>query len=73
MIRTREVRYMADQREMVATVAVPDGPGPHPVVLIAHEGPGLDEAQRARASEIATLGFALDYHTANSARFPLAG
>jgi len=65
MVQTHEVAYMADEREMVATVAVPDGPGPHPVVLIAHEGPGLDEVQRARASEIAALGyigFALDYH-----------
>lgn len=64
-MQTREVRYVADEREMVATVAVPDGPGPHPVVLIAHEGPGLDDVQRARASEIAALGyigFALDYH-----------
>ena len=65
MIQAREIRYQADEREMVATVALPDGPGPHPVVLIAHEGPGLDDVQRARASEIAALGyigFALDYH-----------
>jgi dienelactone hydrolase len=64
-VEVREVRYEADGRQLVGTLATPDGPGPHPAVLIAHEGPGLDEIQRGRAAEIAALGyvgFALDYH-----------
>ena len=36
----REVRYEADGQQMVGTLAVPAGGGPHPAVLIAHEGPG---------------------------------
>ena len=61
----REIRYEADGRQLVGTLAVPEGRGPHPAVIISHEGPGLDDIQRARASDIAALGyvgFALDYH-----------
>ena len=64
-VQVRKVRYEADGRQLVGTLATPHGPGPYPAVLIAHEGPGLDDIQRARAAEIATLGyvgFALDYH-----------
>ena len=61
----REVHYSADGLDLVGTLAIPDGSGPFPLVLIAHEGPGLDEIQRNRAGDIADLGyvgFALDYH-----------
>lgn len=64
-LHIREVAYRADGQQLVGTLATPDGPGPHPAVLIAHEGPGLDDIQRARATEVAALGyigFALDYH-----------
>jgi dienelactone hydrolase len=64
-VQVREVQYRADGRRLTGTLAVPDGAGPFPVVLIGHEGPGLDEMQRRRAAEIAALGyigFALDYH-----------
>ena len=64
MVSAREVSYTADGRTMVGRLAVPDGPGPHPAVLVAHEGAGLDDVQRARADEFAALGyasFALDY------------
>ena len=65
MTTVREVHYAADGLDLTGTLAVPDGPGPFPLVLIAHEGPGLDDIQRNRASDIAELGyvgFALDYH-----------
>jgi dienelactone hydrolase len=64
-VQLRDVHYRADGRELVGILALPDGPGPHPAVLVAHEGPGLDDLQRARAAELAALGyvgFALDYH-----------
>jgi dienelactone hydrolase len=64
-VHVREVRYEADGRQLAGTLALPDGPGPFPAVLIGHEGPGLDDIQRERASDIAALGyvgFALDYH-----------
>jgi dienelactone hydrolase len=61
----REVDYEAAGLTLRGTVATPDETGPFPGVLIAHEGPGLDDLQRARANEIAALGYvglALDYH-----------
>src|SRR5918994_3207338 len=64
MVSAREVSYTADGRTMVGRLALPDAPGPHPAVLVAHEGAGLDDVQRARADEFAALGyasFALDY------------
>jgi dienelactone hydrolase len=48
---------------------VPDGAEPFAGVLIGHEGPGLDDIQRARAADIAKLGhvgLALDYHGRHS-------
>lgn len=65
MVHAREVKYEADGRRLVGRLALPDGDGPHPGVLIAHEGPGLDDVQRARADRLAELGYAalaLDYH-----------
>ncbi|MEA2671208.1 MAG: hypothetical protein QOG45_1428, partial [Chloroflexota bacterium] len=50
---------------MVGRLAVPDGKGTRPAVLIAPEANGLDEHQRSRAERLAELGYvalALDYH-----------
>lgn len=50
---------------MLGRLALPDGGGKRPAVLIAHEGAGLDDFQRSRADRLAELGyvaFALDYH-----------
>ena len=61
----REIQYSADGLRLVGRLAVPDGSGPFPGVLIAHEGPGLDDFQRSKADRLAGLGFvalALDYH-----------
>jgi dienelactone hydrolase len=65
MVAVREVTYEADGRRMVGTLALPDGSGNRPAVLIGHDGPGLDEFQKGRAEQLAKLGyvaFALDYH-----------
>ena len=64
-ITVREVHYQADGRQLVGRLAVPAGDGPFAGVLIAHEGPGLDDIMRSRANQLAELGycaFALDYH-----------
>src|SRR5215207_1664323 len=61
----RDIEYAADGVTMVGRLAVPDGEGKRPAVLIAHEGNGLDELQLSRADRLAELGyvsFALDYH-----------
>jgi dienelactone hydrolase len=65
MILTREVTYEADGLTMVAHLARPDGEGRWPVVLIGHDGIGLDDYQRGRADDLAEHGFialAMDYH-----------
>lgn len=65
MVTARSVEYPADDRIMVGRLALPDGEGARPAVLIAHEGQGLDSHQRSRADHLAELGyvaFALDYH-----------
>jgi dienelactone hydrolase len=65
MVTTRDVEYDADGTVMVGRLAVPDGEAMRPAVLIAHEGLGLDDYQKERASRFAELGyvaFALDYH-----------
>ncbi|MGH3446510.1 MAG: dienelactone hydrolase family protein [Nocardioidaceae bacterium] len=65
MIATREVTYHADDLTMVAHLAQPQGAGPHPAVLIGHDGIGLHDYQRRRADHLAEHGFvalAMDYH-----------
>lgn len=65
MIATREVTYDADGPGMIGHLAQPEGPGPWPAVLIAHDGVGLDEYQRQRADDLAAHGYlalAMDYH-----------
>ncbi len=64
-METRDIAYSADGVRLVGRLAVPPGDGKRPAVLIAHEGPGLDEEQKRRAERYAALGyvaFALDYH-----------
>jgi dienelactone hydrolase len=65
MVTMRDVEYMFDGTTFVGRLALPDGDGVGPAVLIAHEGPGLDDFQKDRAGTYAELGyvaFALDYH-----------
>jgi dienelactone hydrolase len=50
---------------MRGRLALPDGDGLFPAVLVAHEANGLDEFQAGRPERLAGLGyaaFALDYH-----------
>ena len=64
-ITVREVHYEAVGRHLIGRLAIPPGSGPFAGVLIAHEGPGLDDVMRDRANQLAKLGycaFALDYH-----------
>jgi dienelactone hydrolase len=64
-VRIDDITYDVDGTTLVGRLAVPDGPGRRPAVLIAHEGNGLDDVQKDRAARFADLGyvaFALDYH-----------
>jgi dienelactone hydrolase len=62
---TTEIAYDVDGSTMVGQLALPEGDGTRPAVLIAHEGNGLDDVQKRRPERFAELGyvaFALDYH-----------
>lgn len=65
-VSTRAIPYEADGRTMIGTLAVPEGTGPVPGVLVCHEGPGLDDHARSIAARLAAeygyVAFALDYH-----------
>ena len=59
------IEYPFDGTTHIGHLAVPDSGGTGPAVLLAHEGPGLDDHVRGRADRLAALGytaFALDYH-----------
>lgn len=59
------IEYECDGQRLVGHLAIPDGDGPCPTVLVCHEGPGLDKHAKSRADRLAALGylaFALDYH-----------
>jgi len=65
MVTTKDIEYRADDTTMVGRLALPTGTDQRPAVLIAHDGPGLNEHQRHRATRLAELGyvaFALNYH-----------
>jgi dienelactone hydrolase len=65
MVATREIIYEADSRRMIGTLALPDGTDQRAAVLIAHEGPGVDQHTKDQAERLAQLGyvaFALDYN-----------
>jgi dienelactone hydrolase len=65
MVSVRDVEYESGGLVMRGRLAVPDGNGPFPAVLIAHEANGLDEFQASRAERFSELGYvalALDYH-----------
>src|SRR5262249_34386227 len=65
MVAQMDVTYEVDGTTMVGRLARPDRDGRRPGVLIAHEGNGLDDVQKARPARFAELGyvaFALDYH-----------
>jgi dienelactone hydrolase len=64
-LSTSDIAYDVDGTTMIGRLALPDGDGVRPGVLIAHEGNGLDDFQKQRAVRFAALGyvaFALDYY-----------
>ncbi|MBT2533986.1 dienelactone hydrolase family protein [Arthrobacter sp. ISL-48] len=65
MIETRDITYDVGNETMVGYLAKPEGTGSWPVVLLGHDGVGLDDYQRGRADDLAEHGyltFAMDYH-----------
>ena len=64
-MQTSEIEYTHDGQRYVGYLAVPDGTGKVPGVLVSHEGPGMDDHAKSRARRIATelgyVAFCLDY------------
>ena len=65
-MRVEDIEYEADGIRLLGHLAVDDTrTGPRPAVLIAHEGPGLDDHAKETAERLAGMGyaaFALDYN-----------
>ena len=65
MTTQRRVDYTCEGRDLVGLLVLPDGDGPAPGILVAHEGPGQSDHEREVARRLAALGyvvFVLDYH-----------
>jgi len=65
-VRIEDIEYEADGLRLVGHLAVDDSTAAkRPAVLVAHEGPGLDDHAKGKAERLAQLGyvaFALDYN-----------
>ena len=64
-MQTRSLSYEVDGLQCIGHLAVPDGDGKRPAILVSHEGRGFDEHARDTANRLATelgyVAFALDY------------
>jgi dienelactone hydrolase len=63
-VHTEDIEYEVDGTRMVGRLAVGEGSGVRPGILVAHEGPGLDDHAKEFVERLAGLGyvaFALDY------------
>jgi dienelactone hydrolase len=65
-VRIEDIEYEADGLRLIGHLAVDDSTtDTRPAILVAHEGPGLDDHAKGRAERLAHLGyvaFALDYN-----------
>ena len=60
-----DIEYHGDGIRLVGTLLMPEGTDRRPGVLVAHEGPGIDDTAKEKARRLAELGyvaFALDYN-----------
>ena len=58
MTRAGRVQVLADGRAMRATLAVPDGDGPFPGVIVIHEALGLTRDIKEKCLRLAEMGYA---------------
>lgn len=57
MVRLHEFGYDHDGLRLNGHLASPDGPGPHPAVLVLHSALGIDDDACRRAADLAALGY----------------
>jgi dienelactone hydrolase len=61
----QHISYELEGVTYIGYLALPEGEGKAPGVLVCHEGPGISENTFTKADRLAALGFvafALDYH-----------
>jgi dienelactone hydrolase len=71
-VQSQDIEYQGDGLRLVGHLVMPDGTDRRPGVLVAHEGPGIDDTAKEKARRLAELGyiaFALDYN-GNGERLP---
>lgn len=51
------LEYRHEDTVMTGALAVPEGPGPHPGVLVMHDALGVSQMVRRRARELAAMGY----------------
>ena len=64
-IREEEVTYRAGETTLRGLLALPEGDGPRPAVIVVHEFWGLNDYPKSRARQMAELGyvgFAIDMY-----------
>jgi dienelactone hydrolase len=57
MSGTQDFHYEHDGLALIGQIAVPEGPGPFPAVLVMHSAVGMDKLVRHRAQDLAKLGY----------------
>ena len=57
MNELRGFEYIHDGVTFIGRLAIPSGPGPHPGVLVMHDGQGVGEFVSRRAQDLAALGY----------------
>jgi PPOX class probable F420-dependent enzyme len=66
MVTVTDIQYEADGATMSGRLALPDGTGPWPGVLVAHEANGLDEFQRDKPRNLAEAAAPTAGHTGHA-------
>ena len=56
-MKTRVHEYRGDDKTSIGYLAVPDGDGTRPGILVVHEAPGRDDHVKRRAEMLAGLGY----------------
>lgn len=57
MSGTRDFHYEHDGVGLIGQIAFPEGPGPHPAVLVMHSAIGMDRLVQRRAQDLARMGY----------------
>jgi dienelactone hydrolase len=57
MPNLKPITYEHAGTTLLGLIAIPEGPGPHPAVLVMHDARGLGDLVKQRATTLASLGY----------------